>query len=138
MVSSDMLSFIQFLEELSKDHITLSPAEVQRMRDRFGDKTLQMGHLDEDGAMLIPVNSIVEAVQSLGSQKLNAAVESLKGEEMLSMLESAEVLVERVGEVQKRKLEQMVEKFQSEPDEAKAHQQWKQIEKMIFGVDYPE
>lgn len=133
-----MLSFIQFLEELSKDHITLSPAEVQRMRDRFGDMALQMGHLDEDGGLSIPVDSIVEAVQSLGSRKLSEAVESLKGEQMVSMLESAEALVERVGEIQRRKLEQMVGKFQSEPDEVKAHQQWKQIEKMIFGVDYPE
>jgi hypothetical protein len=65
-------------------------------------------------------------------------VQSLKSEEMVSMLESAEALVERVGEVQKWKLEQMVEKFQSEPDDAKAHQQWKQIEKTIFGVDYPD
>ena len=136
MVSSGMLSFIQFLEELSKDRITLSPAEVQRLRDRFGDKTLQMGHLEEDGSMSIPVNSIVEAVQSLGSQKLNEAVENLKSEEMVSMLESAETLVERVAQAQKRKLEQMVEEFQSEPDDAHAHQQWKQIEKMIFGVDY--
>src|SRR4051794_22830737 len=73
MLNRPMLSFVQFLEELSKGHITLSPAEVQSMRDRFGDKTLQMGHLDEDGTMSIPVDSIVEAVQSLGSRKLNEA-----------------------------------------------------------------
>ncbi len=133
-----MLTFIQFLEELSRDHVTLNPAEVQRMRDRFGDKTLQMGHLEEDGSLSIPVDFIVEAVQSLGSQKLNEAVENLKSQQMVAMLESAEALVERVAEAQKRKLEQMVERFQSEPDDFKAHQQWKQIEKMIFGVDYPD
>src|SRR6266702_4285971 len=43
MVNTDMLTFIQFLEELSKDYVTLSLAEVRRMRDRFGDKVLQMG-----------------------------------------------------------------------------------------------
>src|SRR5437870_433398 len=133
-----MLTFIQFLEELSKDHVTLNAAEVQRMRDRFGDKTLQMGHLEQDGSMSIPVDSIVEAVQSLGSQKLNEALENLKSEQMVAMLESAETLVERVAEAQKRKLEQMIEKFQSEPDAVKAHQEWKQIEKIIFGVDYPD
>lgn len=138
MVNSDMLSFVEFLEELAKDHVTLGTAEVQRMRERFGDKTLQMGHLNEDGSLSIPVSSIIEAVQSLGGRKLTEAVESLKSEEMVSMLESAEALVERVGEVQKWKLEQMVEKFQSEADDAKAHQQWKQIEKTIFGVDYPD
>ena len=138
MGNRDMLTFIQFLEELSKDSVALSPAEVERMRNRFGDKVLQMGHLDEDGSMSISVGSIVEAVQALGGQKLNEAVENLKSEEMVSMLESAEMLVERVAEVEKRKLARMVERFQSEPDDAKAHRQWKQIEKMVFGVDYPD
>ncbi len=133
-----MLTFIQFLEELSKDHVTLTPEEARRMRDRFGDKVLQMGHLQEDGSLSVPVDSIMEAVQSVGSRKLNEAVESLKSEEMVAILESAETLVERVAEAQKRKLEQLVEKFQSEPNAVKAHQQWKQIEKMIFGVDYPD
>jgi hypothetical protein len=116
--------------------ITLNPADVQRMKDRFGDKTLQMGHLEEDGSLSIPVDSIVEAVQSLGRQKLNEAVENLKSEQMVAMLESAETLVERIAEAEKRKLERMVERFQSEPDDAAAHQQWKQNEKTIFGVDY--
>ena len=75
---------------------------------------------------------------SLGGQKLNEAVENLQSEEMVSMLESAQMLVERVAEVEKRKLERMVERFQSESDEAKARRQWKEIEKMVFGVDYPE
>lgn len=131
-----MLTFIQFLEELSKDYVTVSPAEVGRMQSRFGDRVLQIGHLDEDGSMSISVESIVEAVRSVGSRKLNEAVENLKSDEMVSMLESAETLVERVAEVEKRKLERMVERFQSEPDDAKAHRQWMQIEKMVFGVDY--
>jgi hypothetical protein len=50
---------------------------------------------------------------------------------MVSMFESAETIVERVAA-----LEQMLEIFQSEPDDAKA--QWNRIEKMIFGVDFPE
>ncbi len=48
------------------------------------------------------------------------------------------VPAERVVECQKRKLERMIEKFQSEPDDTKAHRQWKAIEKRIFGVDYPD
>ena len=133
-----MLTFIELLEELSNDHVTLNPAEVRRMRDRFGDKALQMGNLEEDGSLSIPVDSMVEAVQSIGSKKLNEAVEKQKSEEMLAMFESAETLVERVAEAQKRKLEQMVAQLQSEPDSAKSHQRWKQIEKLVFGVDYPD
>jgi hypothetical protein len=131
-----MLAFVQFLEELSTDHVALSPAEVRRMRDRFGEKTLQMGHLEEDGSMSIPVDSIVEAVRSLGSRRRNEALENLKSEQTVSMLESAGALVERIAEVERRKLGQMVDEFQSQPDEDKAHQQWKEIEKTVFGVEY--
>jgi len=92
------------------------------MRGRFGDKTLQMGHLEEDGSLSIPVDSIVEAVQSLGSQKLNEALENLK----------------RIAEAQRRKLGQMIDEFQAEPDDARAHRQWKEIEKTVFGVEYPD
>jgi hypothetical protein len=134
----DMLAFVQFLEELSTDHVTLSPGEVRRMRGRFGDKTLQMGHLEADGSLSTPVDSIVEAVQSVGSQRLNEALENLKSDQMVSMLESAEALVERIAEAQRRKLGQMVDEFQREPDSARAHQQWKEIEKTVFGVEYPD
>jgi hypothetical protein len=133
-----MLAFVQFLEELATDHVTLSPAEVRRMRDRLGDRTLQMGHLEEDGSMSIPVDSIVEAVQSLGSQRLTEALENLKSEQMISMLESAEALVERIAEAQRRKLGQVIDEFQREPDGARAHRQWKEIEKTVFGMEYPD
>jgi hypothetical protein len=131
-----MLTFAQFVEDLSKQDIALPPAEVRRMRERFGAKTLQMGHLQEDGSMLVPIDCIVEAARSLGTQTLTEAATALKSEQMISMLHSVEELVERVGQARKRKLEQMVEKFQSEPEDAKAHQQWKEVEKTIFGVEY--
>jgi hypothetical protein len=133
-----MLAFVQFLEELSTDYVTITPAEVRRMTGRFGEKILQMGRLEDDGSMSIPVDSIVEAVQSLGSQRLNEALENLKSDQMMSMLESAEALVERIADVQRRKLGQMVDDFQREPNGAKAHRQWKEIEKTVFGVEYPD
>ena len=133
-----MLTFIEFLEELSQDHVEISPAEVQRMTERFGSKALQMGHLQEDGSMSIPVDCVVKAVQSLGSQTLTEAVVTLKSEHVVSMLQSAETLVERVGEAQKRKLQRAVEGFQAEPNDVAAHRQWKQIEKAIFGVEYAD
>jgi len=88
--------------------------------------------------MSIPVDSIVEAVQSLGSQRLNEALENLKSEQMVSMLESAEALVERIAEAQRRKLGELVDEFQREPEDAKAHRQWKEIEKTVFDVEYPD
>ncbi len=35
-------------------------------------------------------------------------------------------------------LERAVERFQSEPDEEKAHQQWKKIESSVFGVQFED
>ena len=133
-----MSTFTEFLEELAQKEIRLSAAEVQRMRDRFGDKTLQMGHLQEDGSMSIPLECVIEAVQSIGRRTLTEAVASLKNERMVSMLESAESLVESVGKARERRLRTMIGKFQGEPDNITAHRQWKQIEKEVFGVDFDD
>jgi hypothetical protein len=35
-------------------------------------------------------------------------------------------------------LDRAVEQFQSEPDEETAHQQWKEIEVSVFGVQFEE
>ena len=133
-----MLTFIQFIEEIAKKDLTIPPADVERMQERFGDRVLKMGHLQEDGSMLVPVDCVLEAAQSLGTQMLTEAAEILKSDEMLTLLQSGEALVERVGEARERKLRELIRKFQSESDETDAQRQWKQIEKMVFGVDYPD
>jgi hypothetical protein len=138
MVNSNMLTFIQFLEEISKKDLTVPPADVERMRQRFGDKVLKMGHLQEDGSMLVPVDCVMEAAQSFESRTLTEAAETLKSGEIVNMLQSGEALVERVAEARERKLRELIRKFQSESKEADANRQWKQIEKMVFGVDYPD
>lgn len=56
-----MLTFLQFIEEIAQNDLTIPPADVDRMRERFGDKVLKMGHLQEDGSMLVPVDCVVEA-----------------------------------------------------------------------------
>ena len=131
-----MLTFIQLLEELSKEDIVLAAPEVARMRERFGDKTLQMGHLREDGGMQVPVDCIFEAVHSLDNRELSHAIESLKSDQMVSMLQSVDTLVEHVSAARKRKLERLVEAFQSERDDDNAHQRWAEIEKVVFGVEF--
>jgi len=54
------------------------------------------------------------------------------------MLHSGETLAERVAEIRERKLREAIRKFQSEPNKTNAHRQWKHIERMVFGVDYPD
>ena len=131
-----MLTFSQFIEGIARKDLTIPRADVERMRERFGDKVLKMGHLQEDGAMLVPVDCVLEAARSLGPQTLTEAAEILKSGQMASMLQAGEALVERVGEARERKLRELVREFQAESDETEAHSQWKQIEKLVFGVDY--
>jgi hypothetical protein len=106
------------------------------MIERYGQRTLHMGNLQEDGSLRIPMDCIVAAVQSLGNRKLSEAVEGLRNEQFMPMLESVESLVERVAEARKRKLSELIDEFQSTPDDDRAHEQWKEIEKTIFGVDF--
>jgi predicted CoA-binding protein len=133
-----MLTFIQFIEEIAKKDLTIPPADVKRIREQFGDKVLKMGHLQDDGSMLVPVDCVMEAAQSVGTQTLREAAEILKNDEMVNMLHSGETLVERVAEIRERKLRELIRKFQFESNETNANRQWKQIEKTVFGVDYPD
>ena len=106
------------------------------MKHRVGDTGLQMGHLNEDGSMNVPVDSIVEAARSLEGHALTGAAEIINNQHAVSMLQSGGTLVERVGEARERKLRRMIQTFQAEGDTAKSHGQWKQIEKAVFGVEY--
>ena len=133
-----MLNFIQFLEEIAQRDLKIPPADVGRMRQQFGDKVLKMGHLQEDGSLLVPVDCVLEAAQTVGTQTLIEAAGTLKSDAMVNMLRSGEVLVDQVGIARERKLREVIRKFQSEPNATDANQQWKQIEKMVFGADYPD
>jgi len=68
-----MLTFIQFVEEISQESLTVPPGDVELMRQRFGNNVLKMGYLQDDGSMLVPVECVLEAAQSLGSQTLTEA-----------------------------------------------------------------
>src|SRR5437762_128394 len=122
-----MLTFKQFINELAREDVTISAMDVEGMRKRFGDKVLQMGHLNKDGSMNVPVDCIVEAARSLETQTLTEAAEIINNEHMVSMLQSGESLVERVAEAKERKLRQMIRDFQ-ESDTSTSHRQWNQIE----------
>jgi hypothetical protein len=131
-----MLTFKQFVSELASEDVSLSAAEVAEMTARFGKKVLQMGHIGEDGTMLVPVDCIVEAAHSLGARTLTEAAEVLNNEQIVSMLQSGETLVERVIEAREQRLREAIRIFQNERDAGRSHEQWKRIEKEVFGVDY--
>ena len=131
-----MLTFKQFVTELAREDVIISPSEIEEMKHRFGDKVLQMGHLNQDGSMNVPVDCIVEAARPLEAHTLAEAAETINNEHAVSMLQSGESLVERVSEARERKLRQTIRSFQNEGDASKSYRQWKQIEKEVFGVDY--
>ncbi len=41
-------------------------------------------------------------------------------------------------ELRGKDLERAVERFQAEPDEKRAHEQWKKVESSIFGVQFKD
>ena len=86
--------------------------------------------------MLVPVDCIVEAARSLGTRTLTEAAEILNNGQIVSMLQSGESLVEKVIEAREQKLREAIRTFQNERDAGRSHEQWKQIEKEVFGVDY--
>jgi hypothetical protein len=44
----------------------------------------------------------------------------------------------RTTSLRGKDLERAVEQFQAEPDEKRAHEQWKQVESSIFGVQFKD
>lgn len=132
-----MLSFVQLLEELSSESVRLAPDEVARLRQLFGDKPLQMGHLDADGSIPVPLDCLLEAIQAIGLQHLGDTVHLMRGPDVAALLGSTESLIDQVSAARSRKLARLVEAYQNEPDNAIARRQWKNIEHLIFGVDLP-
>jgi hypothetical protein len=131
-----MLTFKQFVTELAKEDVTISAAELREMADRFGDRVFQMGHVEEDGSMRVPVECVLEAASSLENRTLAEAAESINNQEMVSALKSGETLVERVIAARERRLRELIRDFQTEPDSIQSNRRWKRIEKEVFGVDF--
>ena len=134
-----MLTFKQFVTELAREDVTLSPIDVAEMRKRFGDKVLRMGDLQEDGSLRVSVDCILDAASSLKPRTaLAEAAEIISNGQAVAMLQSGEALVERVSQARERKLWQMIRAYQNESDGDKSHRQWKEIEKEVFGVYYQD
>lgn len=133
-----MLTSKQFVTELAREDVILSPSEREEMKHRFGDKVLQMGHRNKDGSINVPVDCIIEAAQSLETQTLTEAAEIINNEDMVSMLQSGEALVEEVIKARERRLLQLIQTYQDEGKTDRSQILWKQIEKAVFGVDFKD
>ena len=130
------MTFSQFVMELAGEDVTLSAPDVQRLRSRYGDKVMQMGSIEPDGSMRIPIDCVVIAARALRTGTLVDAARSIDNDQMFSLFDSGEALIEAVAAARERKLRTMIRIFQNESDADRSHQQWKQIEKEIFGLEF--
>jgi hypothetical protein len=60
-----MLTFAEFIKNASEKTISFTPAEAQAMRERAGDAALEIGQVQEDGSLIVPVGYLLEAAQDL-------------------------------------------------------------------------
>ena len=78
------------------------------------------------------------AANVLGHTCLQEAAAKLNDVSVLSelRLDSSVALIEQIGSSRERKLRELVRQFQDTPSETSADSHWKEIEKLIFGIDY--
>jgi hypothetical protein len=127
-----MVTVIQFIEEISKKDLTLPPARVKQLRQRFGEKVFRMGYLHEDGTMLVPAGCVCQAARTLGTRTLAEAAEILRNGEILEN-EDGERLVDLVGDARTQRVSEIVRGLPVEPGHARHG--WKRIETIAFSVD---
>jgi hypothetical protein len=117
----------------SPTDFALTPAEVKRMVERYGDRTLQMGNLADGGSLQIPVDCILEAVRVLGNQKVGEALHGFQAERVATALESVETLMENVISARRRKVLALATAVQEAQSHEEALEPWKRLEDTLFG-----
>lgn len=128
-----MLSFVELLTEMARGEISVSAQDVQRLRDRFGDKTLQMGHLQPDGSMLIPTECVVAAAQKIGRNRLADAVENLHAGQIADLLHTVESLLDEVVESRQRLVHELATAVRDARTDEDAQPHWNRLDKLLFG-----
>jgi hypothetical protein len=134
-----MAKFAELLEEIASAEpvISISPAGVNSLVRRFGNRVRQMGrwNVNTDGSLDIPVAVIREAASELSSQTLLDALTELKTESLAQLPESsaAALLIEKICETYQRHFRRMMSRYQDATDAAEASQLRDQLVHEIFG-----
>src|SRR5947207_3076729 len=118
-----MLSLIEFLEEIERNHqtVTISPAEVQRLVQRYGTLVRSTGRWNRtsDGSVEVSMAHITKAVELLGDRTLTEALEQLKAPEAHGdRSPAAERLIEVLADLYLQAFQAKVERFQDMKDPA--------------------
>jgi hypothetical protein len=136
-----MVTFIEFLEELERNHQTvlIPKDELDRLTERFGSPVLQMGSWNKttDGSLEIPMSNIAEAARNLDNKLLGEALKQLKTpEELAEVLNSssgAVQLIEALSRIYLERFESRVARYQDTNDPTEADRLRREISRELFG-----
>src|SRR5262245_8602705 len=133
-----MLGLIEFLEEIERNHqtVTIERPEVERLVIRYGSKVRNIGRWDREdtGTIEIPMGLIIRAVERLGDRTLAEALEQLKGTEQSdSTSHAAEDLIGILAELYLENFQSRVERFQESEDPEEVEYLRRQISRELFG-----
>jgi hypothetical protein len=137
-----MTTFVQFLEELEQNKLTvvIGGEEVERLAERFGAAVRGMGVWNRagDGSLAVPMANIAEAARTLDNRVLREAVEQLKSPEqftdMLTRSSAAGQLIEALYKLYLRQFERRVERYQDASDPTEAERLRREISEDLFGA----
>lgn len=137
-----MTTFVQFLEELEQNKLTvvIEGEEVERLAERFGAAVRGMGVWNRagDGSLAVPMANIAEAARTLDNRVLREAVEQLKSPEqftdMLTRSSAAGQLIEVLYKLYLRQFERRVERYQDASDPTEAERLRREISQELFGA----
>ena len=134
-----MPTFVEFLEEIAgaEQVISISPAELDSLVRRFGDRVRQMGrwNVSTDGSLDIPVAVVREATSALSSETLRHALTEIKTDSLAELLESSAAisLIEKICEAYSRHFRRMMTRYQDATEATEATQLHDQLVHEIFG-----
>jgi hypothetical protein len=119
---------------MAQEEITIPPAEMERLKQRFGNRVAQMGRWQSDGSLAISTDVVQDATRGLGKTMLVEAAREMSANAFAEMLEasSASLLIERISEANKRRFRELCERLQNTTDEAEASALTQEIIRQIF------
>jgi hypothetical protein len=137
-----VITFIQFLEEVERNHQTLiiDGLEVQRLVETFGPEVRGMGVWNHatDGSLEIPMSNITDAIRNLDDQVLTEAVAELKKPEhftgLLNTSSAAKQLIEAVSKTHLQQFQRKVERYQDSTDSTDVKRLRDEISRELFGT----
>ncbi|MGI8743702.1 MAG: hypothetical protein ACR2NN_14230 [Bryobacteraceae bacterium] len=121
--------YSQYISGIAQEEITVAPAEVERLRARFGEMVPQMGRWQADGSLVIDGDLIREAAVSLRSRELTEAATALM-ESFASP--SAAILIERISELNKLRFRELCQRYQEATNPAEEEAMKQEIIRQVF------